>query len=75
MARRLPAARLRYKMCLLLVDDQAERNADNSIAIDCDRYLDAVDFCNRFSEGGWWQIYDRHVDRVIATNRSHGKKN
>ena len=77
MARRLPAARLRYKLCLLVIEDQidaAKRSVDSSVAFDFDRYTEAVDFCNRFSEGGWWQIYDRHVDKVIATNRSHGKK-
>mgnify|MGYP003480051824 CR=1 FL=1 len=77
MARRLPPVHLRYKMCLLLTDERAEaadKSGNSSIAIDCDRYQDAIDFCNRFSEGGWWQIYDRHVDKVIATDKSHGKK-
>jgi hypothetical protein len=77
MARRLPAVPLRYKMCLLIVEDQidaAKRNISPSVSIDFDRYAEAVDFCNRFAEGGWWQIYDRHVDKVIATHKSHGPR-
>lgn len=57
----------RYQMILYLDDGQ-------KIAFGSDFYASSIDFCNRFSEGNRWELVDFKVQRVIANNKTHGKK-
>ncbi len=64
---------LRYQIALL-VRDLRTKQTWIKIGLDEDHFAEAVDFANRFSEGRWYEIYDRHQKKIVATYKTHGKR-
>lgn len=69
MAGRLPRKPIQHHYQMLIYLDSGQK-----IAFGSDYYSSSIDFCNRFAEGNRWELLDFKVQRVIANNRTHGKK-
>jgi len=63
----------RYRIDFV-VQDRTKKNTLVQISLDEDRFAEAVDFAQRLAEDGWWEIYDRHHHKVVASYKTHGKK-
>lgn len=64
----------RYRIALLVADRSKKTHPLIQISLDEDRFAEAVDFANRFSEGRWWEIYDRHHRKIVASYKTHKRK-
>ena len=59
--------RLRYRVIFALENGRLVHLGE-------DRLNDAIGMARRIAEDGWWEVVDSYSGNLVASSRTHGKK-